>query len=83
MGHQWPMIGAAGIPAGLLACGVLDLLGDQTAVFAALAVCAVELAVAGYAAARRGGGGLVARVASAGIAAGFGLVLIVLKAVIH
>jgi hypothetical protein len=83
MRTQWPIVGASSIPALLLIAGIVDLVPDRTAIAAALAVCTAELALAGFLAARRGGGGVVACLVSAFVAFCFGLSLIILKALLH
>ncbi|MEI6446324.1 MAG: hypothetical protein WCO96_00420 [Actinomycetes bacterium] len=83
MRRQWPMVGVCAIPAAILLAAVVDLIKDGTAVVVALTVCSTELALTGFVAAKRGGGGTIARLMSAAIAFGFGVALIVLKAILH
>jgi hypothetical protein len=83
MRRQWPMVGVCAIPAIVLVLGIFDLVRDETAVDLALVICTAELGLAGFLAARRGGGGLPASVISAVIAFGFGVALIALKAILH
>ena len=83
MKHQWPMVGVCTVPALFLIAGITDLIPDGAALYGALIVCTTELALAGFIAARRGGGGVVACVLSAAVAFTFGVTLIILKAILH
>ena len=81
--HDWPLVEVT-IPLVLiLALGVLDVVGDRTAILAATLVALVELAAAGGYAARASGAGTRATVASAVVAVALGSAVILLKALVH
>lgn len=81
--RSWGLLASAFVPCLILLFGALDAIPDQTALFAALwAGCAV-LAVLGYIAFLRRGAPMIRRLIGAVVTAGFGIVLIILKAVIH
>jgi hypothetical protein len=83
MREEIPMVGACALPIVVLLAGSAGLVQDLTAVNTALSLCAGELALAGFAAARRGGANLAVAVASGLVALGFGISLIIFKSVLH
>jgi len=83
MREEVPMIGACALPILVLLLGWANLIQDATAINTAISLCAGELALAGFAAARRGGANLAVAGVSGAVALGFGITLIVFKSVLH
>lgn len=81
--HSLGMIVASIAPLVILLLGTTDLIDDMTAIWTALIVNAVLLGVLGWIAVARWTPRFWPRLLSALITAGFGLVLIALKAFIH
>lgn len=81
--HSRGMLAAAVAPLLILLLGATDLIDDTFAIWAALIVNTVMLGVLGWIAVARWSTHWLPRLVSALVTAGFGLVLIVLKAVIH
>ena len=68
---------------GVLAQGAVDVVADKTAILAAMIAALVELAAAGWHAARVSGVGPRGRVVSAVIAVTLGSAVVLLKALVH
>jgi hypothetical protein len=67
----------------VLGLGAVGAVPDRAALLGATVIALVELAAAGGYAAARGGAGLRGTAVSAGIAPGLGLVIVLLKALVH
>ena len=66
-----------------LALGAIGVIPDRTALGSATTLALMELAAAGAYAARRQGAGAAGTVASAAVALALGLLIVVLKVIIH
>jgi hypothetical protein len=81
--EEWPLVQSGVLPTVVLLLGPLGVLADGNAQDAALVACLVELAATGLMVARAtGASGLVAAISGA-ISLSFGVVLVVLKVVVH
>lgn len=80
---SWGLLIAALIPASILLLGVARIVPDDAAAWIALWVCVALLAVLGYIAFARRQAPWHIRLLGSAATAGFGLLLIVLKAVVH
>jgi hypothetical protein len=81
--HEWPLVQAGILPTAVLLLGPLGMLEDDVAQEVAIGTCLLELGVTGIVVARAAGArGLLVGV-SAAIAASFGVIVIVLKTVVH
>lgn len=83
IGHSWGMLLAALIPGLPLILGVWGTLSDPHAIWASLWTAVAVLAVLGYLKVAVWSRRLSARLVGASLTAGLGLVLILLKALIH
>ena len=81
--RSWGLLVSALIPCAILLLGALHLIPDLTAVWIALWTCVAVLAVLGYIAFARRRARWYVRVLGAMATAGFGVVMILLKAWIH
>jgi hypothetical protein len=81
--HDWPLVEITVPFVLILALGVLDVVPDRAAIFAATLAALVELAAAGAYAARTSGAGLRGTVVSAVVAVALGSAVILLKALVH
>ena len=80
---EWPLVQSGILPTTILLLGPLGILADSTAQEVALAACLVELAAVGLVAARAAGARGLVVLASAAISVSLGLIVILLKAVVH
>jgi hypothetical protein len=81
--HEWPLVQAGILPTVILLLGPLGILEDDVAQDVAIGACLVELGVTGLVVARLAGArGLLVAV-SAVISVSFGVIVIVLKTVVH
>ena len=81
--HDWPLVEATIPLALILALGVLDVVGDETAILAARLAALVELAAAGAYSARASGAGLRWTGVSALVAVSLGSAVVLLKTLVH
>jgi hypothetical protein len=81
--RQWPMVEAAYTPLVVLLVVVLVTGNLRVGIFAALGVGTMVLGGLGFFAARRGGGSRSDAVGSSLVSAGLGIVVILLKLVLH
>ena len=81
--RSWGLLVSALIPSSILLLGVTEAVPDTTAVWIALWTCVAVLAVLGYIAFARRGSSWPIRLAGAVGTAAFGLVMILMKALIH
>ena len=81
--RSWGLLVSALVPATILLLGVTHVVPDDVAQWAALWVCVAMLAVLGFVAFRRRGSRLVVCLLGATGTAGFGIVMVVLKALLH
>jgi hypothetical protein len=81
--HDWPLVEVTVPLVVILALGAIDVVPDRAAILAATLAALVELAAAGWYAARASGAGLRWTVASAGIAVVLGGAVVLLKALVH
>lgn len=77
------MLAVALVPVAVLLLGVVKVVDDDTAIWAALGVDVVLLAALGWSAVARWNMNVWARLGSALITAAFGVIVMALKAVIH
>jgi hypothetical protein len=81
--EEWPLVQAGLLPTAILLLGSLGALADDTAQSVALGACLVELAATGLLAARSAGARGLLVAASAAVTVGFGVVIILLKTIVH
>ena len=81
--HDWPLVEVTVPLVLILALGVLDVVPDKAAILAATLAALVELAAAGWYAARASGAGPGGAVVSAVIAVTLGSAVVLLKALVH
>ncbi len=81
--HDWPLVEVTVPLVLILALGVLDVVGDETAILAARLAALVELAAAGGYSARASGAGLRWTVVSAFVAVSLGSAVVLLKTLVH
>jgi len=81
--RQWPMVQAAYTPLVVLLVVVLVTGNLRVGIFAALGVGTMVLGGLGFFAARRGGGSRSEAVGSSLVSAGLGIVVILLKLILH
>ena len=81
--HDWPLVEVTVPLVLILALGVLDVVGDETAILAARLAALVELAAAGAYSARASGAGLRWTVVSALVAVSLGSAVVLLKTLVH
>ena len=81
--HDWPLVEVTVPLVLILALGAIDVVPDKTAILAATIAALVELAAAGWHAARVSGVGPRGRVVSAVIAVTLGSAVVLLKALVH
>lgn len=81
--HSRGLLAVALLPLAVLLLGVTGLIDDEASIWAALAVDVVALGALGWIAVARWSANLWARLASALITACFGMVVMVLKVLIH
>jgi hypothetical protein len=81
--RQWPMVQAAYTPLVVLLVVVLLTGNLRVGIFAALGVGTIVLGGLGFFAARRGGGSRSDAVRSSLVSAGLGIVVILLKLILH
>ena len=81
--HDWPLVEVTVPLVLILALGAIDVVADKTAILAATIAALVELAAAGWHAARVSGVGLRGTVVSAVIAVTLGSAVVLLKALVH
>jgi hypothetical protein len=81
--HEWPLVQAGILPTVVLLLGPLGVLADDTAQDVAIGTCLLELGITGLVVARAAGArGLLVAV-SAAVSASFGVIVIVLKTIVH
>ena len=81
--EEWPLVQAGLLPTAILLLGPLGVLADDTAQDLAIYVCLAELAAIGLVAARLAGGRGIQVLVSAVISLSFGVVVILLKTLVH
>jgi hypothetical protein len=81
--EEWPLVQAGVLPTVILLLGPLGVLADGRAQDAALVACLAELAATGLMAARATGASGVVAAVSGLVALSFGVVLVLLKVVVH
>lgn len=81
--RSWGMLVASFIPAALLLLGATRVVPDPVAIWAALWTCVAVLAILGFIAFTRRGAPWWVRIAGAAATAGFGMLMIALKAALH
>jgi hypothetical protein len=81
--RSWGLLGSALIPCVILLLGTTRVVPDDVAIWSALWAGTVVLGVLGYVAFTRRGAPIVGRIIGALSTAAFGLVMVVLKAVVH
>ena len=81
--HDWPLVEVTVPLVLILALGVLDVVGDKTAILAATLAALVELAAAGAYSARASGAALRWTVLSALVAVSLGSAVVLLKTLVH
>ncbi|MBN1529122.1 MAG: hypothetical protein JW895_08680 [Thermoleophilaceae bacterium] len=81
--EEWPLVQAGLLPTTVLLLGPLGILADDAAQDIAIGVCLMELGLTGLVVARAAGArGLLVGV-SAAISVSFGVIVIVLKTIVH
>lgn len=83
VGHMWGTLAAPIVPALALCASLLGWIGQEQAIWATLWLNVALLAVLGFWGVSRWSGRLVVRLAGAATTAGLGLVLVLMKALIH
>jgi hypothetical protein len=81
--EEWPLVQAGILPTAILLLGPLGVLADDRAHTAAIAACLVELGATGLIVARAAGAHGAVAALSGAISLSFGVVLILLKVVVH
>jgi hypothetical protein len=81
--EQWPLVQAGILPTAILVLGPVGILEDDTAQTAAIAACLVELGAIGLLVARAAGARGILVAVSGAISLSFGVVVIVLKILVH
>ena len=81
--EEWPLVQAGILPTAILLLGPLGLLADDTAQDVALGACLVELGATGLMVAREAGAHGVVVAISGVISLSLGVIVIVLKVVVH
>lgn len=81
--HSWGLLASALIPSFILLLGATEAVPDYVAIWMALWAGVLVLAILGYIAFARRGASWPVRVLGALTTAGFGLVMMVLKALVH
>ena len=81
--HDWPLVEVTVPLVLILALGVVDVVPDKAAILVATLAALVELAAAGWYAARASGAGPRGTVVSAVIAVTLGSAVVLLKALVH
>lgn len=81
--HSWGLLVSALIPACILLLGATHAVSDPVAIWLALWTCVAVLAVLGYVAFTRRSSPWWVRVLGALVTAGFGVLMILLKAALH
>lgn len=83
LAEEWPLVSVGAPPVSLILVGAALGWDRSTTLWVATVMCLVELFVIGAVIARRSGRGLVGTLVTAGINVGFGLAIVVLKALVH
>ena len=83
LGRQWPMVSVAALPVAVLLLGAIDVIDDRTAVNIAFWLCIFGLSATSWYAAREAGASRPQSVLAVGGAVAIGLVIILLKALLH
>ncbi|MCW5952955.1 MAG: hypothetical protein KIT69_11935, partial [Propionibacteriaceae bacterium] len=83
LGHLWGMLAAPIVPAVALGASALDLISSEQAIWGTLWVNVALLALLGFRGVSRWSSRIWVCLVGALITAGFGLVLVLLKALIH
>jgi hypothetical protein len=81
--EQWPLVQSGILPTAILLLGPLGILDDDTAQDAAIASCLLELGATGLLVARAAGARGILVAISGLISLSFGVVVIVLKILVH
>ncbi len=81
--REWPIVEATGLPLVPLILAIIGVLHDHRAIDVALYVGLAEMAFLGFVAARRSGGKLPMRIASAAFSLSLGVVIVLLKTLLH
>ena len=81
--YYWPLVEVTIPLVVVLAIGAVGIIPDRAAILTATVVALVELGAVGAYAARLRGAGLRVTVLSAAVAVGLGLVVVLLKALVH
>src|SRR5829696_5576418 len=81
--HDWPLVEVTVPLMLILGLGVLDVVGDETAILAARLAALVELAAAGAHSARASGAALRWTIVSALVAMSLGSAVVLLKTLVH
>jgi hypothetical protein len=81
--RSWGLLVASFIPAAILLLGATQVVPDPVAIWAALWTCVAVLAILGFIAFTRRGSPWWVRIAGAAATAGFGMLMIALKAGLH
>ena len=81
--HDWPLVEVTLPLVAVLLLGVLDLIGDTTAVLFAVLAALLELGTSGAYAARSSGAGIAMTLLSATVAVGLGGAVVLLKVLVH
>lgn len=83
MRHHFSLVAVPTPLLAVLGAGALEWIPDRTALIAAIGIAVAELAAAGGYAAVRQGAGPLGTIASAAVAAGLGVAIVLLKALVH
>jgi hypothetical protein len=81
--EQWPLVQSGILPTAILLLGPLGVLDDDTAQDVAIAACLLELGATGLLVARAAGAHGILVAVSGAISLSFGVVVIVLKVLVH
>lgn len=81
--HSWGLLASAIIPCSILLIGAIGVIPDWLAIWGAMWACIAVLAMLGYIAFQRRGAPVLIRLLGALTTAAFGVVMALLKAVLH
>jgi uncharacterized membrane protein len=81
--EEWPLVSVAVLPVSVIFLGALAGWGRDATLWVATGICLAELFLIGAVIARRSGSSRVQTLLTASINLGFGLAIVILKAVVH
>lgn len=80
---ELPVLTAPMLPLSVLILGWFDVIGDHTAINAALGLCAAQIGLTAWFASRRGGASVVWATLAVLVSLSFGVGIIALKSILH